>query len=102
MKFEYSDQLKEYIKQNNKKNIVIEVVTCNNSEIEIAELHVYLIDDKRARYFKEKKGYGFVTTEEGEVLIPKFKLTYDDIIYFDLKKVLFFHMLTYKGVVLEK
>ncbi|MGN0161633.1 MAG: hypothetical protein ACI4AQ_09630 [Lachnospiraceae bacterium] len=102
MKFEYSDRLKEYIANNKKKNIVIEVVVCNNSEIEIAELHVYLIDDKRARYFKEKQGYGFVTTQVGEVLIPKFKLTYDEVVSFDLKKVLFFHMLTYKGVVLEK
>lgn len=102
MRFEYTDRLVEFMAKKKKKNIIIEVVVCNNSEIEIADLHVYLIDDKRARYFKEKEGYGFVKTPVGEVLIPKFKLKYDEVIYFDLKSILFFSMVSYRGVVLER
>lgn len=102
MQFDYSDSLIEYMNKTNKHNIIVEVVICNNSEIEIADLHVYLIDDKRATFFKENKGYGFIKTEYGEVLLPKFKLQYNDKIYFDIKKILFFNVLKYEGIILEK
>ena len=102
MKFVYSEELVSYMNKTDKHNIVVEIIICNNSEIEIADLHVYLIDDKRAAFFKEKKGYGFIKTEYGEVLIPKFKLHYDDVIYFDIKTFLFFRYLTYKGIFIEK
>lgn len=35
MKFIYEDELKAYMKEKGKKNIIVEVVTINNSEIEI-------------------------------------------------------------------
>lgn len=102
MKFFYSDSLIEYMNKVNKFTIVIEVVICNNSEIEIADLHVYLIDEIKAKFFKEVRGYGFVNTEYGQVLIPKFKLHFDENIYFDLKKIICFNFLKYKGIILEK
>lgn len=98
MKIEYSDALIEYMNKKNKKDIIVELVECNNSEIEIAELHVYPADKAKADFFINKKGYGICKTEFGRVLFPRMKLDLEDIIYFDIKKVIFFNILKYKGI----
>ena len=90
------------MQQKKKSNIVVEVVVAANSEVEIAELYVHLVDDRQTAFFKEKRGYGFVRTEVGEVLLPRFKLNYSDTVEFGLKRSLLMKGVSYKGIVLPR
>lgn len=97
MTFVYEAPLLEYMKQKGMTSIVIEVIS-SNSDFEITELHVHLIKDKQAEYFKRKKGFRGVATEHGEVLLPPYRLEYSDTVAFGLKKVWIFHGIRYSGV----
>ena len=98
MKFIYEDELKQYMQEKGYKNIVVEVVMINNSEIEISELHVHFVDARQTEYFKKKQRYYSVNTEIGEVLLPRYKLNYEDEIVFGLKKFWIFRSISYKGI----
>ena len=98
MTFTYEPALLEYMQKKGKNTIVVEEVTINNSDIEITELHIHLIDDKRAEEFISKKRYRSTATDAGQVLLPPFKLKYDDVITFGLKSFLGFKYVTYKGI----
>lgn len=98
MKFVYKPELIEYMKEKGHKNIVVELVQINNSEIEIAELHVHFVDERQTDIYKNKKQYYSVSTEIGEVLLPHFKLTFDDEIILGLKKIWIFKSISYRGI----
>ena len=49
------------------------------------------------KFLTEKK-YRLITTETGEVLLPRYPLQLAEEITFGLKKVLFFHTLSYTGI----
>ena len=98
MKFIYEAELKEYMQEKGYRNIVVEVVMINNSEIEISELHVHFADARQTEYFKTKQRYYSVNTEMGEVLLPRYKLNYEDEIIFGLKKFWIFKSISYKGI----
>lgn len=98
MTFVYEPSLIEYMDKKKKHIIVIEEVTSNNSDFEITELHVHLIDEKRADFFKTKQRYCGIKTSEGEVLLPPFRLKYDNVITFGLKSFLGIKYITYTGV----
>ena len=98
MKFIYEDELKAYMKEKGKKNIIVEVVTISNSEIEISELHIHFVDDRQPDIFKKKHRYRGVETEMGEVLLPHYKLNYEEEIVFGLKKFLCFRSISYSGI----
>ena len=98
MRFIYEDELKEYMQQKDKKNIIVEVVTINNSEIEISELHVHFVDERQTEIFKKKHRYRGIATEMGEVLLPHYKLNYEEEIIFGLKKFLCFRSISYTGI----
>lgn len=100
MKFIYEDELKEYMQEKGKRNIIVEVVTINNSEIEISELHVHFVDDRQTDIFKKKHRYRGVETEMGEVLLPHYKLNYEDEVVFGLKKFLCFRSISYTGILM--
>lgn len=95
----YEQALLDHMKQKNKNIIVVELVLCNNTEFEIAELYVHLIDDKKAREFKEKKRYRSYPTEAGEVLFPRgYRLEIADTVTFGLKSFWIFKSITYQGI----
>lgn len=98
MDFVYTPALQEYMRKKGKKNIVVETVTSNCSDIEITELHVHLIDEAQTALFKTKRRYFSRTTEMGEVLLPPYKLTYDDTVTFGLKSFLGFKYVSYQGI----
>ena len=98
MIFIYEPELIEYMKEKDHKNIVVELIQINNSEIEIAELHVHFVDERQTTIFKNKKQYYSISTEMGEVLLPHFKLTFDEEVIFGLKKFLCFKSISYKGI----
>ena len=98
MKFIYEEELKEYMREKGKKNIIVEVVMINNSEIEISELHVHFVDERQTDIFKKKHRYRGIETETREVLLPHYKLNYDEEIVFGLKKFLCFRSISYTGI----
>ena len=55
MNFIIDEALKAYMQRTGKTNIVVEMVTAETSDIEISELHVHLVNDRQAAFFKEKK-----------------------------------------------
>lgn len=98
MRFVCEPALLEHMRQKQKHVIVVEVVTSDSSDFEVTELHVYLADEKRAAFFKEKKKYKGYPMEAGEVLLPPYRLEYEDTVTFGLKSFLFFKWVTYEGM----
>lgn len=98
MNFVYEPALLEYMQKKGKNTIVVEEITSNHSDFEITELHVHLIDGKRAEHFKSQKRYLSVKTEKGEVLLPPFRLKIDDTVTFSLKSFLGMKYVSYKGI----
>lgn len=98
MKFEYSPELLAHMKRTQKTCMLVELVEANSSDLEITELHVWLIDQKTRDVFLNKKDYRSVPTDAGEVLLPPFPLTIDEIVQFGLKKFLFFKWVSYTGI----
>lgn len=98
MNFVIEDNLKAYMEQSGKRNIMVELVTAETSDIEISELHVYLAEDKRAAFFLDKKRYRCYETDAGKVLLPPFPLQCGAEIRFWLKKVLCFKLVGYEGL----
>lgn len=98
MNFIYEPTLLEYMQKINKNAIVVEVITSNNSDFEVTELHVHLISRKQAEFFKNKKHFICKETAAGEVLLPPYRLEYDETITFALKSFLFFHWIHYDGI----
>ncbi|EET61207.1 hypothetical protein BRYFOR_06852 [Marvinbryantia formatexigens DSM 14469] len=98
MKFVYEPALQEYMQRRRKNKIVVEVITSNNSDFEVTELHVHLADEKRAAFFIEKKHFRAHETEYGSVLLPPYRLEYEETVIFGLRKILFVHWLTWQGI----
>ena len=97
MTFVYEAPLLEYMEQKGMTAIAVEVIS-SNSDFEFTELHVHLIKDKQAEYFKAKKNFRGIPTEHGEVLLPPYRLEYSDTVTFGLRKVWFFHGIRYSGI----
>lgn len=98
MQFVYEPALEQYMLEKKKRNIIVEPVEVNNSDFDVTELHVYLANDKQAEFFKTKKKYKGYQTDLGEVLLPNYRLEYEKIVVFGLKKFLFIRYVTYKGI----
>lgn len=86
------------MRRKNKKTIIVEVAECNCTDLEVQELHVHFVDDKQAEYFKSKKRFRERETEMGAVLLPPYRLEYDEIVVFGLKSFLGFKYITQKGI----
>lgn len=98
MTFVYEQELKDYMKKKGKHNIIVEMVTSDSSDFEISELHVYLADQKQVYFFRTKKRYRSVETEEGLVLLPPFPLELEEKVVFGLKSFWFLHWVKYQGI----
>lgn len=93
-----SPELAAHMRQVNKPNIIVEIAQCDHTDIEVTELHVHLISDKDVRFFIEKKRFRTIDIEEGYLLLPNYKLEYEDTLTFGLRKILFFKQVTYRGI----
>ena len=98
MNFIYEPAMLEYMQKKGKNTIVVEEITSNNSDFEVTELHVHLIDEKRAEHFKSQKRYLGVKTEKGKVHLHPFRLKIDDTVTFGLKSFLGIKYVSYKGI----
>lgn len=97
MKFQYEPKLLEFMQKKGQTTILVELVEVN-SDIDVTELHVRLIDDKMREVFLTKKGYRRFASEVGDVLLPPYPLTMEETVTFGLKSFLFIKYVTHKGM----
>ena len=98
MTIRYTPELLEYMDKKKNHTILVELVEINNTDVEVIDLHVYLPHKNQREKFLTEKKYRLITTEAGEVLLPRYPLQLAEEITFGLKKVLFFHTLSYTGI----
>ena len=98
MTITYDEALKEHMRKKGMTTIAVEVVSSQSSDFDFTELHVHLVSDERAVFFKEKKNFHPVRGEMGEVLLPNYRLEYDQTLHFYLKKFWIFRSVGYEGV----
>lgn len=98
MEFRYEPALQKYMREKGHRTILVEMVEINNSDLDVSELHVRFPNARIREQFVTKKNYRVFETELGEVLLPRYPLEMEDVITFGLKKVLFFHQITCKGI----
>jgi len=97
MKFIYDQELLLHMEKVGLKTIVVEFIAIENSDIEISDLRIRLINDRLRSNFLDKN-YRIVETEHGEVLLPRYPLTFDDTVTFKLKKFLWFKSIVAEGI----
>lgn len=98
MNFIIDEALRSHMQHTGKMHIVVEMVTAETSDIEISELHVHLVNDRQATFFKEKKRYRAYEADGGEILMPKFPLQCEDEVRFWLKTFWCFKTVGYEGI----
>lgn len=98
MELRCTDRLKEYMEKTGKSIIIVEVATSDGSDFEVAELHIHFTSEKQAELFQQRKHYHRYETDWGVVLLPNYRMEYQPVVTFDLKKVLFFHVVTQTGI----
>lgn len=98
MEMRCTDQLKEYMNATGKKIIIVEVAKSDGSDFEVAELHIHFTSESQAKLFEQKQHYHRRELDWGTVLLPNYRLEYADIVTFDIKKVLFLHLIKQTGI----
>ena len=98
MTIEYDPALRAYMEQKGRTTIAVEVVSSQHSDIEITELYVHLVTDRQAAYLKNKRRFRAVVTEAGQVLLPPYRLEYDDTVTFCLHKFWVFRSVRQTGI----
>ncbi len=86
------------MKKKGKKNISVEVASSDRSDFEVTELYCRFVKDDYAFYLRDKNRYVLRETEVGYVLLPPYRLHYEDTVTFGLKKFWIFHSITMSGV----
>ena len=94
--------LQQHMQKKNKKTIIVEAVTCNNSDFEITELSVRLAGPRQAAVYKEQNSYFVKNISEYEILLPDHRTDYKDTVTFRLKSFLGIKYLTYEGIAVAK
>lgn len=98
MTIEIDEALRAYMEKKGKCTIAVEVMGSQSSDFDFSELYVHLISEGQAAYFKEKKGFHAVAAGELEVLLPNYRLEYDERVCFSLKKTWIFHSVRQSGI----
>lgn len=92
-------ELVSYMKDTGKRNIVVQVAQAEHSEIEIAEIFVQLMNDRRADGLAAKRYSVRQLPDSGlRVLFPPYHLIYEDTVTFAMKKIGPFKKVSWKGI----
>lgn len=97
MEFRYSPALLEYMAEKGRPHIAVEVAASSHSDIEVTEIYIRLLTNKMLAQLR-KKGYRIVDTSIGKVALPPYRLHYDLVVTFGIRRFLFFRSLTYTGI----
>ncbi|MGX8692624.1 MAG: hypothetical protein ACSW8E_02585 [Clostridia bacterium] len=95
---EYDEALRDYMAKKGMSTIAVQVASSEHSDLEVTELYIRLVSDSMAAHLKEKKRFRAIRGELGEVLLPPYKLEYDETIRFSLKKIWIFHSIKQTGI----
>jgi len=98
MDIQYTPALREYMEKAGKKDIVVEMVEINNSDLDVTELHVHFLNDRMKEQFLTKRRYRAVETELGVVLFPPFPLKIEPVVTLGLKQFLCFRSISCTGI----
>lgn len=98
MNFTYEPSLERYMRQKQKRTIVVEVISSDHSDFQVTELHVHLVSEKQADFLIRQKQFRPQATHMGQVLLPPYRLTYGDTVTFGLKSFLGIKYITQEGI----
>jgi len=97
MTFSFTPELAAYIRDKKKAALVVKIAEAN-SDIDVQELYLQLVDARAAEYLKTKQQYRSFPTEVCEVLLPNYRLEYESEIRFSLKKLWFITTVKQEGI----
>ena len=98
MNFIYSPELLAYMEKKKQRNISVEVASASHSDLEVTEIYFRLVTDSFADYLVNKRSYRSRETEVGRVLLPPYRLVYDETVEFGIKKYWIFHKFVFSGI----
>ncbi len=98
IEFTCDGRLLDRMKRKKRTNIVVEVATSSTSDFEVSEIFLRLCRDGDVPYLTSKKRYRAVDCGDFKVLLPPYKLEYDEHVRFGQKRVLFLEMMTFEGI----
>ena len=93
----YTPELLTVMREKKKKNISLEVASSNASDFEVTELYLRFVSDRMVKDLLKKR-YRSIETSEGLLLLPPYRLEYDDELTLGYEKGLLFHHITCQGV----
>lgn len=98
MKIEYSAEFADYMNRKRKTHAVVAVAEAAHSDIEVTEIFVRVCDEDHAKYLREKERYREVTDGDRRVMLPPYRLEYEDRLRFFIRKQFIFKTLAVEGV----
>ncbi len=98
MQFIYEPDLLSYMEEKHLRNISVEVASSAHSDFEVTEIYLRLAEDKLADALESKRHYQSRKTDVGRVLLPPYRLKYDEVVTFGLRKYWIFRKLTFRGI----
>jgi len=98
MNITITDDLLEYMNRKKKSVIAVEVMGSDRSDFEYVELYVHFIFERQVDYFVTNKHFRRFDVGNVIVLLPNYKLSYQDTLEFYLKKKWYGHAIGYNGV----
>ena len=97
MTFSYDPALLAHMEKKGLTTICVEVVTAN-ADIDCTEIYVHLVKRGQADDFVNRKRFRSIETEHGTVLLPPYRLEYEETVRFYLKHWWFFRAVGYEGI----
>lgn len=98
MRFVYEPDFVSYMETKKMRNVSVEVASSEHSDFEVTEIYLRLVSDKFADYLTGKRYYQSRQTEIGRVLLPPYRLQYDDVVTFGIRRFWIFRKLTVQGI----
>jgi len=98
MKFIYEPSLIQYMRQKGRRIIAVEVISSDSSDFQVTELHVHFVNEKRADFLVRQKRFRSLDTDMGAVLLPPYRLEYEDTVTFRLKSFLGIKYVAQEGI----
>ena len=87
MEIIFTPAMLEYMKKKNKYNISVEIASSDHSDFDVSELYIRLVSDAFADQMLKMKKSHEIRTPQGRVLLPNYRLDYDETVIFDRKKL---------------
>ena len=99
MTFKFDPELIKMIQKTGKRNIVVEIASSDHSDFEVTELYIHLANEKNADYLINEKHFHLKEADDGvRVLLPNYRLEYNEEVIFYVKHFLFLKVIASQGI----